>query len=602
LYNIVILKGDQINLTFMRGILDQLKYNISALEDTEDSWKTLKNHMPDLLICSLRRPGEKRIDLINNIRKIEGFTHLPAIFILKPNQDIKNIIGYLKPIIDDYIIEPFEEDEIIFKIKSILRAKDMYIEMTESREEFKKLSDTTMKSLLVMDENQKHLKRAQIIASFGSWKIDTLTKLVYPTEESSRIYGIDNMSRSLESIQAIALPEYRDLLNKELSDLLIHKKPYNIEYQIKRENDGDIRYLHSIAEWDSDNRSIIGTIHDITERKKAEKGLFESEERFRSLFDKSISGILYIDLHGNILEANEKILEIIGSPSVEETKKINILTFPALVNFGYADALKKVISTKEIVKGENNYNSKWGKKVYLEYAIIPIKRDHKLIGVLGKIEDITLRKQAEKKIQILLDEKVILLKEVHHRIKNNMASIEGLLFIQSEQSTNKEVQSALNDAITRLSSMRVLYDKLYRSDNFKETAIKSYLTNLIDEISSVFLESRHIQIHKNIADFMIPADTIFPLGIIINELLTNAMKYAFDGIKIKIINISAEKIGSEVSIIVRDNGIGLPDSFDIKKSKGFGLELIRLLTDQINGQISFEKGEGTSCLLKFHYE
>jgi PAS domain S-box-containing protein len=133
----------------------------------------------------------------------------------------------------------------------------------------------------------------------------------------------------------------------------------------------------------------IDLLHDITELKQKEIELIESKERFKSLFRNSLDGILYIDIEGNILEANDKLLKILGSPSLEETKKINVFEYKPLIDMGYAADMKKCIITGKSIFGKNTYESKWGKNLHVRYYFNPIRKDGRIIGVLANLEDKT---------------------------------------------------------------------------------------------------------------------------------------------------------------------------------------------------------------------
>jgi PAS domain S-box-containing protein len=209
------------------------------------------------------------------------------------------------------------------------------------------------------------------------------------------------------------------------------------------------------------------------------------------------------------------------------------------------------------------------------------------------------RKQAEEEIQRQLSEKEILLKEVHHRIKNNIAAVESLLFLHSQSTTNPEALAVLQDAIGRVGSMRILYDKLLLSEDYKDISVKKYLEDLIDTIIAIFPSQAKIMLAKQIADFHLDCKRLFPLGIIINELLTNKMKYAFIDRKTGKIKISLKKAKDHVTLTIQDNGSGLPDGFDIDKAKGFGLMLVKMLSQQLGGSFSMEKQAGTRCTVEF---
>jgi len=218
-------------------------------------------------------------------------------------------------------------------------------------------------------------------------------------------------------------------------------------------------------------------------------------------------------------------------------------------------------------------------------------------GFQGITRDITERKESELKISDLLKEKEILLKEVHHRIKNNMNTICGLLMIQAETLEDESVKNALYDASTRVQSMMVLYDKLYRSEDFREVSLKEYFPPLIDEVIKNFHSAESVTILKEIDDIILHTDILSPLGIILSELITNIMKHAFKNKTGGIIKVSAKQENNTFSITVEDNGMGIPENVDIHNSPGFGLQLISMLTEQISGNIEVDRIGGTSVTI-----
>ena len=196
-------------------------------------------------------------------------------------------------------------------------------------------------------------------------------------------------------------------------------------------------------------------------------------------------------------------------------------------------------------------------------------------------------------------EKETLLKEVHHRIKNNIASIGGLISLRLQTVTNPEAAAVLKEAIGRVNSMRLLYDKLLLEEDYKDISVKNYLEDLTDTIVALFPDQAKIKLDRQIADFHLDAKRLFPLGSIINELLTNTMKYAFIERKTGSIKISLTKVDNHVTLTVQDNGVGLPAGFDINKTKGFGLMLVKMLSQQLGGSFSMKKHKGTRCTVEF---
>jgi two-component sensor histidine kinase len=240
-----------------------------------------------------------------------------------------------------------------------------------------------------------------------------------------------------------------------------------------------------------------------------------------------------------------------------------------------------------------------GKHIWVHTIGKAERENGKTIRVSGFIHDITERKQAEDRIKALLGEKELLLKETHHRIKNNMSTLISLMSLQKKTIKEPAAVEALNDAGNRVRSMMVLYDKLYRSSVQEAISIKEYLPALIDEIISNFPCGIPLKIEKRVDAFVIDVKQLQPLGIIINELLTNMIKYAFTDRDSGLIIVSASLRDNIVSITIQDNGNCIPQSIDFENSPGFGLRLVGILTKQLEGTIRIERKNGTTIMLDF---
>ena len=220
--------------------------------------------------------------------------------------------------------------------------------------------------------------------------------------------------------------------------------------------------------------------------------------------------------------------------------------------------------------------------------------------IIGLHNDITERHLAESRIRSLLEEKEILLREVHHRIKNNMNNIMALLSLQSIALNDPSAVSVLEDARGRVQSMMVLYDKLYRSTDFRVISAKQYLTSLIDEILRNFPSRQPVSVEARIDDIILEPEIMSPLGMILNELITNTLKHAFVGKEDEAaIRVRLSARDKHATLIVEDNGVGLPESIDIEDPPGFGLQLVSLLTKQLEGTIRPERRDGSAFILEF---
>lgn len=198
-------------------------------------------------------------------------------------------------------------------------------------------------------------------------------------------------------------------------------------------------------------------------------------------------------------------------------------------------------------------------------------------------------------LETLVKEKELILREVHHRIKNNMSSIAGLLSLEAGLQKDEQSASSLHDAESRVVSMMVLYDKLYRSASFTESDAASYLSDIADGLAEHLDPGGRILLEKNLEPVTLPAGLLMPLGIIANEALTNAYKYAFAGTTGKL-SISFEAEGGRALLTIADDGSGIVSE---RRPDGFGFELIEGLALQVGGELSIDGAGGTRIRVSF---
>jgi two-component system, chemotaxis family, CheB/CheR fusion protein len=240
-----------------------------------------------------------------------------------------------------------------------------------------------------------------------------------------------------------------------------------------------------------------------------------------------------------------------------------------------------------------------------EAKIVPMDAEHTLFVS----RDVTETKHAHEQIRKLYAEKETLLRETQHRIKNNMTVMTSVLSMHASMTENMAVASALKDAMARFRSMQILYEKLFDERNQDAVALDEYLQELVGQIADVFPVARNVGItvksppqhDGNGRDrSYLKSKQISTVGLIVNELITNAMKYAFrDNVtqdsrnQTGTLHVATEYVGDSIEIRVEDNGPGMPDSNDSGSTSGFGITMVQALTEQLNGTIRFETGNGT---------
>jgi two-component sensor histidine kinase len=223
----------------------------------------------------------------------------------------------------------------------------------------------------------------------------------------------------------------------------------------------------------------------------------------------------------------------------------------------------------------------------------------KPLRLCGTHADIDEQKKAGERIKSLLAEKELILKEVHHRIKNSMNTISGLLSFHADVSKESTAAAVLQDAANRIQSVSLLYDTLYSSADYTEISVREYLPALIRQIVDSYPHRQLVKIEQAFEDFPLDAKRLQALGIIVNELITNIMKYAFKKDERGLISVSAAIVDGKVSISIQDNGAGIPESVSFENSTGFGLQLVHSLALQLHGSIRIERNVGTRLVIEF---
>ncbi len=328
------------------------------------------------------------------------------------------------------------------------------------------------------------------------------------------------------------------------------------------------------------------------QKRKIQNQLFKSEQKYKELINNINDVIFTISQQGNILYISDEIFRITGYSARE-------LTGRNFSEFVYPEDLPGLIQQfKSTMSGNlKPYDFrvivKSGKIKWVRTSSKPVLLDNDQKGLNGLLADISIRKLNEGKIKKLLAEKELLLKEVHHRIKNNMYIIATMLSYQARDFDDRQMREALENIAFRVRSMIVLYDRLYRSENFMNLSLKDYFHALINEIKSVYLNKGNIKITADIEPVKIPVKQMTYLGIIINELINNSLKHGFKNSNTGEISITAKMEGDRLHICHRDNGIGYREKGDKNKGSNFGLKLINLLVKQFYGKINILNDKGT---------
>ena len=229
-----------------------------------------------------------------------------------------------------------------------------------------------------------------------------------------------------------------------------------------------------------------------------------------------------------------------------------------------------------------------------------LKRDAAVVGQRGVILDVTELKRAEDEIKASLKERETLLKEIHHRVKNNMQVVSSLLSLQAAQATEPETIETLNESQRQIRSMALIHEKLYRSGSLAEIDFGDYVESLVGELLRMYnVPLGVITVTTDIENVQLGVDTAIPCALIINELVSNSLKYAFPDGRTGGVTVALQRANGAYMLTVADDGVGFPADVDFRATDSLGMQLVVTLVNQLEGTITLDRTSGTTFVITF---
>jgi PAS domain S-box-containing protein len=461
-----------------------------------------------------------------------------------------------------YLFKPVKENDLHTAIEIALYRHTLEQALRESEKFSSSLLNNSPNPILVInsDSTIRYVNPAlEGLTGFSS--VELIGKQApYPwcTEETQQHSDLDkNMSEGGQRIE--------ELFQKKTGEQFL----VEITYAPVKKN-GELLYY--IASW-----------VNITERKIAEDAFERSQKDFRNLAENSSDTIIVTDIEGYVLFVNPAGLSLLDRKAEELLGEL--FGFPLITGKSTEiDIIRKdgAVRIGEMRVAETDWA---GRRAYLI-----------------AIHDITERKRYEEKLQASLREKETLMREIHHRVKNNLQIISSLLNMQAMKATDEEVIESLLDSRGRIQTMSLIHTLLYQSENLEQVDMGVTLRKLVNfQLELYGKEAKEIASIVSAQGIILPISQAIPCGLIINELVSNALKHAFKGMGSGRIDVSMRADEDMITLSVKDNGVGIPEDVDIYAIGSLGLPLVRSLAEeQLHGKVKLNQEGGTEICIEFN--
>lgn len=503
---------------------------------------------------------------------------------------------------------PFEDKEIRISVLYDISERKKYEEaLRESRESYKYLIESSPVGIVILNEE---------------------LKVKFVNDTGKDLFGIPkNQTEALNIWDFINKNQKKEVLERIKNTLLGNKTNFFELNIVTTKNELKTVEAKGILINYQGEKALQVVLNDITDRKQlqkeqlraeiaeetnkrlqkeiaerinAERKLIENQQFTKSIIESSLDMICATDKEGKIIEFNEA----------------------ASLSFGYTLEEIKNLSPKVLYADEKQYD-RVHKQIFnlgnYSGEVINVRKDGsqfvsylsasqllgptgEIIGSMGVSRDVTESKQAEKQIKDALKEKEILLKEVHHRVKNNLQVISSILNLQSSYVSDENTLNILRESQNRIKSMAFIHESLYQNKDFAQIKFSEYVVNLSNNlVHSYGLNNKLIDLKLEIDEVFLNLDDSIPCGLIINELVSNALKYAFSEKEQGEIEIKVKNKGETLYLSVADNGKGLPKNFSIENTQTLGLQLVSSLSEQLDAELKLnsKQGKGTCFEIEF---
>jgi PAS domain S-box-containing protein len=430
---------------------------------------------------------------------------------------------------------------------------------------------------------------------------DRAGKILIANQAASRQSGYDVRDLTGFSLEALGLVPSGGLSADQNTELQ-SRGHYFFESQL-RTRDGTavpVEISCKIIEY-NERPAILSIIRDLTERRHAQAALIESEMRYRMIGDLIPFGVWACDAKGNFSYLSESFLSVLGI-TLDECRKTGWMHLLPREDYDRTIAdWRQCIQTGSFWDYEYRIVDKAGKIfIVLSRGAPHADGDGNITSWVGIHLDITERKRYEARLETSLREKEVVIKEVHHRVKNNMQVISGFLELQSNYIEDPVAVEKLNECQQRVRTMALVHEKLYQSKSLGAINAAEYIKSLIADLMNSYSLSTPVDVSVDVDDVNINIDMAIPCGLIINELVTNSLKYAYLGRSEGNLSLTLHHQEDHTfSLVVQDDGVGIPPDFEVRSAASLGMQLVQVLVRQLGGEMKIDSMQGTRFMIIF---
>ncbi|MDQ7783495.1 MAG: PAS domain S-box protein [Desulfomonilaceae bacterium] len=558
--------------------LSNVGYEIAGIVDSgEDALRVAEASKPDLVLMDIKLTGT--LDGVEAADRIRSRFDIPVVYLTGyTERDVLERAKKTEPY--GYLGKPSTLLELRSTIETAIYKHQADKRVRESEERYRSVVRNAAEAIVVIQD---------LVCKFVNPKAIKLSG--YSEDE---LVGMPLLNLVHPDDRPLAVARYQQMLADGA-------EPGPVSYRFVDKN-GNVRWLEIntvIITWEGRNAGL-SLASDVTDRRRVERTLRESEERYRQLVENSMTGI-YTHENGVFTYVNQRLCDMMGYSSEE-------IVGEHFWNFVHPDdreAIKRrglAISQGERLDPYVEFRvlCKNGETRWFQVLSTPMSR-HGHTANLGNVADITDRKRAEERIRESLREKEVMLREIHHRVKNNLAVIVSLLGLQSQYGEGVPGHNPFEELQDRIRSMALAHEFLYQSDNLADLRIDHYIDCLVSHlVRSIADVGTEVVLTKEIDPISFNLDTAIPTGFLLTELISNCLKHAFPTGSRGEIRLSLHSLGEgQFELIVADNGVGMPEDVDLSNPRSLGLDLVGVFVTQLQGTIEIRRDQGTEVRIRF---